>query len=214
MSDEVTGSVLPPTAPPDWWPGGWPWPPPVYQPADVSQKESWTAKIDREYEHTSDRDQERFWEARRQDGNLADERHDTQTKYSDREGQRVAQNSDRQGQRDERGAKREEENVGRRDSMLDSRLKREDLLITRYLAHADDKHAMIMTIFEDGLSDARLSRSMNYDRQTEKAMNTQLLNAVRDSVSVAIKELMATVPARSGLAAPVTSFQPTPEKSA
>lgn len=199
MSDEATGSVLPPTVPPDWWPGGWPWPPPTYQPADVSQKEAWTAKVNREYEHISDRDQERYWAARRQDGNLADERHDVQ-----------ARNTDRAGQRDERNAKREEENVGRRDSMLDSRLKREDLLITRYLAHADDKHAMIMAILEDGLSDARLSRSMNYDRQTEKAMNTQLLNAVRDSVSVAIKELMGTVPARSGLAAPVTSFQPTP----
>jgi len=49
-----------PDTPPSWWPYTW-WPPRGEREFEVGIDEAWKAKIDRDYEQHSDRDQGRHW---------------------------------------------------------------------------------------------------------------------------------------------------------
>jgi len=221
MSEEATGSVLPPTAPPEWWPGGWHWPPPVYQPADVSQKEAWTAKIDREYEEYSDRGHRRQHVDLRLTEKLDDERVQSRIATAERRDERDAEalrarDADR-AERDrlyDRQAKREEDRRQVDDELRRHYLEMQTLIVTDLMKPNASTHNLTLQVLSDGLADFRMNRGVAYDRVAEKAMNNEMAQLISDAVQVAMKESLATVPARSGLAAPVTSFQPTPEKSA
>lgn len=205
----MESNVLPPETPPIWWPPTVSWPP------------HWEAKIDRDYEQHSDRDQARSFSERRFVDYLHDERHDTEAGFADARNARETGFGDARHNRETAVEKTENQNAndlrmtreandGVQAELRAQRQQFAEALWSGYLRHVDDTHTVVLQTIADNLSDARLARSMNYDRQTEKAMNTQLLESVKDAVAVALKEVMATVPARSGLAGPVTEFKPTP----
>lgn len=208
---------------PEWWPRHWPWPPKFMDEAwsakvnrDFEQfsdrlhrrETAWDAKQDRDFEEYSDKGHRRAHQTDTHRDDLFDERFDTQANYTYR-------NQRDEGKYDHREAKAEEDTRTRRDAyydrqvarendratakdeLLNSRLQFTDALWSSYLNRHDASHAMTMEIISDMLSDARLSRSVAYDRAAEKAMNTQLVETIKNAVSTALKEALG--PPRGGV---------------
>ena len=219
MSD-VDTSVMPPVDCPPGYPSHWPWPPPVYQSADIGQSAAWTYKLDVADAEFSDRLHRRDAAQYRRQANLDDERHDTQADFTNRDRARAADFANRDRMREQRFAnaqdQRMEDTRQMQTQLLSDNRQFNNALWASFLNRHDASHALSLQIVSDAVQAAQVARAYTWNLQFVKALEKAMGKDALDAALAMMKEMMG--PPRGGVT-PMPSWgyppgQPTPQTGA
>jgi|GEM_PF-3465933 len=190
-----------PDAPPAWWPYSW-WPPRGEREFEVGIDEAWKAKINRDYEQHSDRDQGRHWAYQ---SNVATHNHREETGAEDT---RAAQKTDHELRlrlaEDTRAAQKIDHEL---------RLRLTEMGWQGYLSGVNELRALtvqnLTQAFNDNSADTRAARGVMYK------WDATLLESIADkfqTLAAQMQELAATVTGlKEYVGPPRGGFQPQTE---